>query len=546
MSVTNIISLFGGLALFLFGMRLMGDGLERAAGPRLKSFLAFMTRNRFIAMLTGIAVTAMIQSSGATVVMVVGFVNANLLTLAQAVGVILGANVGTTVTSLLLSIPFDPGAVFAVLGMLMTLAPGKRETVRQAGYVLIGLGILFVGMNEMSRAMAPLREWPLFIDFMRSVQNPILGVLTGALVTALLQSSSVSVGLVQVLAAGGLVSMEGALFLVLGANIGSCTPSLLAMTNSSVSARRAAMIHLLSKVVGTALMLVATIFLPVAGWAEAAFPGNAKLAIAALHIGFNIICTLLLLPAEDWLVKLACLIVRGEDPEEKTLKLRYYDERLLKTPVLAAGQLYRETCRMGREAHEHIEMALHALETADLSQAEEITYHEELSDYLEEKITEGLVAVMSLELTEQESRRVAALFHVVTDIERISDHADNLFDLAKEREARHADLSEKAVEELSQLFEKVQRVLAPAFVALEEWGISDSVLSLLEDAEQQVDDMTELLRKKHIERLKAHKCAPKSGVIFLEAIGNLERVSDHALNIAMASRGDAALHKHQL
>lgn len=543
-SIQILISLFGGLALFLFGMRVMGDGLERAAGPKLKHFLGLMTRNRFIGMLTGLCVTAIIQSSGATTVMVVGFVNAQLLTLAQSVGVIIGANIGTTVTSLLLSIKFDPGAVFALIGVLMMMLFEKRETVKQTGYVFMGLGVLFVGMSLMSEAMEPLRDWQIFQDMMRGVTNPLLGVLIGTLLTALLQSSSVFVGIVQVMAAAGLVSMQGALFLVLGAQIGACTPTLLAMANTGVSARRAAMVQLTYNLLKTLLILLLNCFLPLATWYEGLVPNNPKLCVSAMHVSFNIAAAAVILPCSDVLIWLAKRLIPGEEQETQAIKLQYYDERLLKTPSLAAEQLYREVCRMGRGAHEHIVLALEALRTQDLSKEKEMLYHEELSDYLEEAITEGLVAVMPLELSEHESMRIGGLFHVVNDIERISDHADNILGLAKERVTRNAKISDKAMEEMDALTGRVIRVLDGALAGLEEWGVPDSIMELLEDAEQSVDDMTEILRKKHVERLKEHRCTPKSGVIFLETINNLERVADHAMNIASVAKDGGVLHLH--
>ena len=545
MSIESVLSLFGGLALFLFGMRTMGEGLERAAGSKLKHFLSLMTRNRFVAMLTGLCVTALIQSSGATTVMVVGFVNAQLLTLAQSVGVIMGANIGTTVTSLILSVKFDPGAVFAFAGILLILIFDKRETLKQAGYVFMGLGILFAGMNTMSTAMAPLHEWQLFRDLMQGVRNPVLGVLVGLAVTALLQSSSVSVGIVQMLAAGGLITMDGALFLLLGANIGSCMPTLLSMANTGLAAKRTAIIHLLFNLIGTIIMLISSAFLPLAAWFEALVPGNPKLCISCMHISFNVICTLILLPCADLMVKLSKLIIPGEEQTTEEIKLQYFDERLLKTPALAAEQLYREVCRMGRESHEHIILAMNALRTLDLSHEAEIARHEELSDFLEEHITEGLVEVMPLELSEHESRRIAGLFHVVNDLERISDHATNIFDLARERVSRNAKLSDKACEEMSLLFSRVIRILDAALEGLEEWSIPDSIMDLMETAEQNVDDMTESLRRKHIERLKAQKCTPKSGVIFLDAISNMERVADHAMNIASVARDELPQHTSQ-
>ena len=543
MSISTVLSLLGGLAFFLFGMRVMGEGLERAAGPKLKHFLALMTRNKLIGMLTGICVTALIQSSGATTVMVVGFVNAQLLTLSQAVGVIIGANIGTTVTSLLLSIKFDPGPVFAFIGILMMMVFDKKESLKQAGSVCMGLGVLFIGLDLMSSSTEPLREWPVFLNLMQGVRNPLLGVLVGIVITALLQSSSVSVGIVQVLAAGGLVSIEGALYLILGAKIGSCTPSLLSMANSRISAKRTAMIHLLFNAVAASLILLLNTFLPLAQWAQAIVPDNPKLCISLMHISTSVFCGVLILPASSLLEKLACLIIRGQDEEREPIKMQFYDPRLLKTPTLAAEQLYREVCRMGRETHDHFALAMDALRTLDLSHEQEINDHEELADFLEESITEGLVAVMPLELSERESKRIAELFHVVNDIERISDHAMNILNLARERIERSAKLSDKAALELQELFEQTMKVLDAALEGLEEWDIPDSIMVLLEQEEQAVDDMTEALRKKHIDRLKDHKCTPKSGVIFLEAINNLERVADHAMNIATCAREDA-LHTH--
>ena len=544
MNFQAVLTLLGGLAFFLFGMRTMGEGLERAAGPKLKHFLAMMTSNRFVAMLTGLCVTAIIQSSGATTVMVVGFVNAQLLTLAQSVGVIMGANIGTTVTSLLLSIKFDPGPVFAFAGILLITVFDKKETVKQAGTVFMGLGILFIGMDLMSSSTEPLKELPAFLNLMQGVRNPLLGVTIGILATALLQSSSVSVGIIQVLAAGGLVTLEGALYLVLGAKIGACTPSLIAMANSRPAAKRTAMIHLLFNVCCTVFVLILSIFLPLPQWFEMIIPDNPKLCVSLMHISTSVLCTFLFLPVSDFLVKLACMLIPEKQEEERTaLKLQYYDQRLLKTPSLAAEQLYREVCRMGRETHDHIIMAMDSLITLDMSHEREIIDHEDLADYLEEAITEGLVAVMPLELSEHESKRIANLFHVVTDIERISDHAMNILNLAHERIDRNAKLSDKASQELRDLFSTTMQVLDAALEGLEEWGIPDTIMTLLEQEEQSVDDMTEALRQKHIDRLKERKCTPKSGVIFLEAINCLERVSDHAMNIASCAREDS-LHAH--
>ena len=315
------------------------------------------------------------------------------------------------------------------------------------------------------------------------------------------------------------------------------------MANSHTAAKRTAMIHLIFNLHSAVIFLILSAFLPLTEWAEMLVPGNPKLCVSMMHISISIISTIILFPFGDWLVKLACLIVPGKEEETTQLKLMYYDERLLKTPSLAADQLYREVCRMGRETHDHLILAIDALSTLDLSQEQKIIEHEDLADFLEEAITEGLVAVMPLELSEHESKRIANLFHVVTDIERISDHAMNILNLAHERIDRKAKMSEKATQELEELFVFTMQVLDAALEGLEEWGIPDSIMAALQQAEQTVDDMTESLRKKHIDRLKEKKCTPKSGVIFLETINCLERVADHAMNIASCAR-EESLHTH--
>ena len=538
MTVGVVLSLLGGLAFFLFGMRTMGEGLERAAGPKLKHFLALMTRSRVIAMLTGIAVTALIQSSGAATVMVVGFVNAQMLSLSQAVGVIIGANVGTTITSLLLSIKFDPGPCFAFAGFLMIAVFDKKETVKQTGFVFMGLGMLFQGMRLMSESMEPLRTWPVFLRLMQRVRHPLTGLLTGVLVTALLQSSSVSVGIVQMLAASGLVSLQGALYLVLGAKIGACTPSLLAMADSTISAKRAAMIHLLFNCLSALIVLALSLILPLTEWAQLAATGNPKLSISLLHIGSSVLCAFLLLPVSDGLVKLSALILPGGKEERKAPRMRYYDPRLNITPSLAAEQLYREVCRMGRETREHIALSLDALKTLDLSREQEINDHEALADFLEERITEGLAAVMAADLSDHETRRVFALFHAVHDIERISDHAMHLLRLAKARMERGAEWSDQAAEELGELFRQTMNMLDAALTGLEERTLPDTSAGLLREDEKNVDAMTRDLRGKHVQRLMDQTCTPKSGMIFLEAVSHLERVSGHARSLAACARGE--------
>lgn len=533
MSFASVLSLLGGLSLFLFGMKVMGDGLERAAGARLKNLLAKMTRNRLLGVLMGVGVTAVVQSSSATTVMVVGFVNAKLLSLSQAVGVIMGANIGTTVTSLLLSIKLDIGSIFAFVGLVMLFA-FKKNSVKQVGMVFLGLGVLFCGMNLMSQSMAPLREWPLFMDLMRGVSNPLLGILLGAGITAVIQSSSASVGILQVLAAQGLMGMETAFFILLGQNIGTCVTALIASSGTGVNARRAAMVHLLFNVIGTLLFFALAMFLPIPAWIAGLAPDNIKLQIAFTHIIFNVVSTVVMLPFAGLLETLSRLLVRGEEPAERVLKMEYFDPRLLATPAIAAEQLYIETCRMGTLAKDNVLMALSAAMNDDTSGGAQIEETEELVDYLEEAITEALITVKALDLSDADNRRVGALFHVTNDFERVSDHATNFMEIAQEREKRHVKFSDKAQDELRDMIARVGGMLEDALHAFRQGFITSEQMMALELQEENVDKLTEKLRDAHIERLKDKKCAPKSGVLYLEILQNLERVGDHAMNIAGA------------
>ncbi len=540
MSIEVLISLFGGTGLFLFGMRVMGESLERVAGERLKGILAVMTKNKYMALLTGLFVTGVIQSSGATTVMLIGFVNARLISLSQAVGVIMGANIGTTVTSLILSIKVDLGSVFALIGILLIMFGRKRQQIVLTGYTLMGLGLIFVGMDMMSAAMTPLRELPQVQEFIRGIANPFVGVLVGLVVTSLLQSSSVSIGILQVLAASGLVGTDAALYFLLGSNIGSCLPSLLAMPGTSIAAKRTAVIHLLFNVIGVIFFLGVSFVLPIPAWVEAATPGNPKLAIALMHIGFNVLSTLLLLPFTEQVVKLSKFVVRGKETQVQEISLRYYDESLLITPAIAAEQLYRETCRMGVNARVHLTMAMDALMNADVSKAKEMDSHEELADFLEEKITAALVRVIAMEISAQESKKIGNLFHIVNDLERVSDHADNIFDLAKERAARGIPLSDQAISDLNEIYAHVTTSMDIALCALNEWRISDAARRDAEEAEEAVDRCMKEMHDTHLERLREHACQPKSGVLFLEAINNLERVSDYAMNVTESAAEEGA------
>lgn len=537
MSVMNVLSLMGGLGMFLFGMKIMGDGLEKAAGNRLKKLLGIVTHNRVLAMLAGLVITAVIQSSSATTVMVVGFVNAALINLTQAVGVIMGANIGTTVTSLLLSVKIDFAAVFACIGLILTMLPKKLNTARQFGDICLGLGILFVGMNTMSTAMKPLQDWDVFTNAITGVTNPVVGVLVGALITAVLQSSSASVGILQALAGEGLIPLKGSMFILFGQNIGTCITALIACSGTNTNAKRAAVVHLLFNVIGAVLFTVLTVLLPLDQWIISLAPDNLRLQIAFIHIIFNITTTALMLPLAKLLEKIACLVVREKNPGAmaEPMRLKYFDERLLNTPPIAAAQLFREVQRMGEIALNNFTGAMSCFESWDEGRAEEINRNEEVLDYLNKEITSCLVEVRGLDLNEKDAHMVGSLFHVVNDWERVGDHAINVLDAARSRQEQEIKFSAKAVAELENLSAMVMDQLTTATEIFNAQSDDAETIQAVEAKEQEIDDLTEALRIHHVERVKNKKCSAKNGMLYLDILTNLERIGDHAENIATST-----------
>ncbi|MBQ7846484.1 MAG: Na/Pi cotransporter family protein [Clostridia bacterium] len=537
MSVMNVLSLMGGLGMFLFGMKIMGDGLEKAAGNRLKKLLGIVTHNRVLAMLAGLVITAVIQSSSATTVMVVGFVNAALINLTQAVGVIMGANIGTTVTSLLLSVKIDFAAVFACIGLILTMLPKKLNTARQFGDICLGLGILFVGMNTMSTAMKPLQDWDVFTNAITGVTNPVVGVLVGALITAVLQSSSASVGILQALAGEGLIPLKGSMFILFGQNIGTCITALIACSGTNTNAKRAAVVHLLFNVIGAVLFTVLTVLLPLDQWIISLAPDNLRLQIAFIHIIFNITTTALMLPLAKLLEKIACLVVREKNPGAmaEPMRLKYFDERLLNTPPIAAAQLFREVQRMGEIALNNFTGAMSCFESWDEGRAEEINRNEEVLDYLNKEITSCLVEVRGLDLNEKDAHMVGSLFHVVNDWERVGDHAINVLDAARSRQEQEIKFSAKAVAELENLSAMVMDQLTTATELFNAQSDDAETIQAVEAKEQEIDDLTEALRIHHVERVKNKKCSAKNGMLYLDILTNLERIGDHAENIATST-----------
>lgn len=537
MEVTTVFSLLGGLGLFLFGIKTMGDGLEQAAGSKMKRLLEALTRNKFTAVLVGLLVTAVIQSSSATTVMVVGFVNAGLLSLSKAIGVIMGANIGTTVTSLMLSVKLNFGVLFTAVGAICQLA-GNRSSFKLLGQIMMGLGILFVGMDAMTAAMEPLRDWQGFRDMMELAKNPLVGVLVGAGVTALLQSSSASVGILQALAATGAISLQASLFILFGQNIGTCVTALLASVGANRTAKRAAVVHLLFNVIGAALFIVLALVLPLASWIETLAGANLRLQIAFAHIIFNVVTTLLLLPISGLLEKLAYLVVRGEDKQQEPMRLEYFDARLFSTPPVAVQQLFREVQRMADIVAVNYRFAMqYYFAPKDLA-VDEFDNREQVIDYLNAEITQNLIELKGLNLRADDIRLVGSLFHVVNDLERIGDHSMNIVEIGSARKKEKLRFSGKAEREIEELSGIVTSMLDKSIHIVKRQITDVEIVGEVIELESQVDKLCEALADHHVDRVKNKKCTPRNGMLYLDMLNNLERIADHADNLASSVESD--------
>ena len=540
MNITMIFSLLGGLGLFLFGIKAMGDGLEQAAGPRMKRLLEALTKNKLLAVLVGALVTGVIQSSSATTVMVVGFVNAGLLSLNRAIGVIMGANIGTTVTSLMLSVELDFAIIFTAVGALCQLA-GNRSSFKLFGQITMGLGILFVGMDTMTAAMGPLRDWPAFRTMMATATNPIVGVLVGAGVTALLQSSSASVGILQALAGSGVISLEASLFILFGQNIGTCITALLASVGTSYTGKRAAVVHLLFNVLGTLIFIAVALFLPLADWIRMLAGDNLRLQIAFAHIIFNISTTVLLLPLSALLEKLAVMMVHGEDKQGEPMQLKYFDKLLFSTPPVAVQQLFREVQRMADIVMSNYQFAMQYYFAPKDLPLEEFENREEVIDYLNGEITQNLIEAEGLNLSQRDVHLLGSLFHVVNDLERIGDHSVNIVEIGQKRKSEKIVFSSKAEHEIEELSGMVTQMLSKSMRIVNKQITDTDIIGEVISLETQVDAMSEALADHHVERVKNKKCTPKNGMLYLDMLNNLERIADHADNLAASvdNRGNS-------
>lgn len=532
----------GGLGMFLYGMHVMADGLQKSAGGKMKRLLGYLTQNRLVAVLVGTLVTSIIQSSSATTVMVVGFVNAGIMNLSQAVGIIMGANIGTTVTAGLVSMsewgsalkPDFFAPLLLAIGAFIILFSGNNKRRSEIAQILIGFGMLFIGLNFMSDVIKPFRDSEVFVNaFTVLGRNPILGILVGLVVTAIIQSSSASVGILQTLAMNGVVNWSSAIFITLGQNIGTCVTALLSSIGASKNAKRAAMIHLYFNMIGAAIFGTILYFVFKINTAFAT-SNISSTQIFMFHALFNISNTVILFPFANGLVKLSGFFLKGSDEiatdDEVKITLRHLDERILETPSFAVVNSIKEVVHMGQITLDNTKIAIEALLKNDEEKAKKVLEFEKVIDTHQKIITKYLVKINNLSLTEKQHQIVNNLFHTISNIERVGDHAENLAELALEKIESNIYLSDEAYKELSEICETAASSFENALKARETENI-EYVHKVME-LEDMVDEQKNTLRQRHIDRLSQGICTSENGVIFIDALINLERISDHSLNIA--------------
>lgn len=541
MDFFSIITIFGGLALFLYGMNVMATGLQRVAGSKLETIIEKATNKPIKGILVGAAVTALIQSSSATTVMVVGFVNSGLMKLSQVVGVIMGANIGTTVTSWILSLVsldsesfliklLKPDSFAPILGLIgiILIMVGKRKRHKDIGKILVGFFVLMFGMSTMSGAVKPLAEVEAFTNILTLFSNPILGILTGAVFTAIIQSSSASIGVLQALSTTGAITYGSAVPLILGQNIGTCFTALISCIGTSKNAKRAAMIHLYFNIIGVALF--AALFYGINAFMKFSFLDTTlnTVGIAVIHTLFNVISTLVLLPFSKLLVKLAEWTIKDKGISVEKIVL---DERFLKAPSIAVDQCKRQIINMAHVTKETILMALPLINNYDAKKAHIVTENEDLIDLYEDKLGSYLVKLSGRELNEKDSKEISKILHSISDFERIGDHACNIRDVAKELYDKNITFSPQANEELKVMAAAVEEIL---ILSIDAFVNNDYEKAYkVEPLEQVIDELKLIIKAHHIERLQEGNCTIELGFILSDLISNYERVADHCSNLAV-------------
>ncbi|KEI04991.1 Na/Pi cotransporter family protein [Clostridium botulinum] len=529
MDYKMIFGLLGGLGLFVYGMKLMGDGLQKAAGDKLKKILEALTSKTIFAILVGAVVAGIIQSSSATTVMTIGFVNAGLMNLFQATGVIMGANIGTTMTAQLIAFNLtDVAPLILAIGSAIVLFSKKKKT-KDIGDIILGFGILFIGMSLMETSMTPLSKLPEFSNLILTIgKHPLLGVLVGLGMTATVQSSSATIGILMALVhSGSITSLAVALPILFGDNIGTCVTALLAGIGTHKNAKRASIIHLTFNTIGTIIFMAAFgLVLKIVPL----FGGNLEREIANAHTLFNITNVMIQAPFIPLLVKFVNKVVPGEDTDGNALTLEYLDKRLLETPSIACGQVIKEITRMGKIAKDNLENSMCCFLNNDENLIQSVVEHENLINFLHREITDYMVCLSNTNLSEKQSELITSLFHVVSDIERIGDHADNIAELAEVKINDNLPFSDESLEDIKNMYELTKSAVDKTIFALEKFDseAADEVIKI----ERNIDLLETQLRKEHVHRLNTRTCNAVSASIFVDLLTNFERVGDHSNNIS--------------
>lgn len=538
MKITDFFSLLGGLALFMYGMQMMSNGLEAAAGNKMKQILEKLTANRFLGVLVGAGITAVIQSSSATTVMVVGFVNSGMMTLKQAVWIIMGANIGTTITGQLIALDVGQLApLFAFCGVALIVFV-KKQKVHHYGLIVAGLGILFIGMEMMSGAMMPLRESEAFVSLMTKFSNPVLGILAGAVFTAVIQSSSASVGILQALAGSGLIGLSNAVYVLFGQNIGTCITAILAAIGTSRNAKRTTVIHLMFNLIGTTIFTIACITTPLTSLVESLTPDNVASQIANMHTLFNIVTTLLLLPFGNYLAKAAVRILpEKQDEQADVMHMEFIrpmetkrDTQIGLSAIAVTG-IKKELHRMIDMAKENVEASFQAVKAGTTENLETVQEREEYIDYLNKEISKYISKVLVNESNPRDSQYISALFKVCGNVERIGDHAMNICGYTKLIEKQGISFSQEVRVEIDAMKEVCIKALEFLNEIHHNQQDNNQDVKAIEKLEQQIDDMTDDYRQKQLVRMQKGTCSEEGCIIYSEMLTDFERIGDHILNI---------------
>lgn len=531
MKMTYVINLLGGLALFLYGMKMMSNGLEIAAGSKMKVILEKMTSNRFIGVLMGTLVTAIIQSSSATTVMVVGFVNIGMMNLNQAIWIIMGANIGTTITGQLIAL--DIGAVaplFAFAGVAISLFV-KKEKLKYPGEIIAGLGILFIGMNMMGQAMSPLADSERFVNVLTGFENPLSGIAAGTVFTAIIQSSSASVGILQTLAGSGVIGLKSAAFVLFGQNIGTCVTALLASAGTNRNAKRTTLVHILFNVFGTVIFTILCITTPLTDMLERLTPGNAPAQIANLHTMFNIVTTILLLPFGTYLGRIASFVLKDKNAVEAPvgMRTRYLQDKKHSSFIVCTEGIKKELTRMIKMAGENVRDAFDMVRNCRKEKLGEALQREEYVDFLNKEISGYITGAVPYETTKMGSLIYNSLFSVTGNIERISDHAVNIAEYSDIMVNKGITFSKEANHEIEQMKQVCMELITELTLKTDNYSVWHEKIA---DMEQKIDEMTSKYRDNMYERIRSGKCTDEGCILYTEILTDFERIGDHALNIA--------------